>query len=86
VRWYNVEHRHSGIRYVTPAQRHACEDHAILAARHALYIQARYGNPDRWSGPTRNWSQIGAVTLNPERDAVVATHTHAVAEKQPLAA
>jgi putative transposase len=23
VRWYNHEHRHSGIRYVTPAQRHA---------------------------------------------------------------
>ena len=84
VQWYNVEHRHSGIRYVTPAQRHAGEDHAILAARHALYMQARDGNPARWSGPTRNWSQIGAVTLNPERDAVVATH--AVAEKQPLAA
>jgi hypothetical protein len=84
VHWYNVEHRHSGIRYVTPAQRHAGEDHAILAARHALYMQARDGNPARWSGPTRNWSQIGAVTLNPERDAVVATH--AVAETQPLAA
>jgi len=84
VQWYNVEHRHSSIRYVTPAQRHAGEDHAILAARHALYMQARDGNPARWSGPTRNWSQIGAVTLNPERDAVVATH--AAAEKQPLAA
>jgi putative transposase len=23
VRWYNEEHRHSGIGYVTPAQRHA---------------------------------------------------------------
>ena len=28
VRWYNFEHRHSGIRYVSPAQRHAGEDHA----------------------------------------------------------
>jgi hypothetical protein len=26
VQWYNHEHRHSGIRYVTPAQRHAGED------------------------------------------------------------
>ena len=84
VQWYDVEHRHSGIRYVTPAQRHAGEDHAILAARHALYMQARDANPARWSGPTRNWSQIGAVTLTPERDAVVATH--AAAERQPLAA
>ena len=71
VRWYNAEHRHSGIRYVTPAQRHAGEDNAILAARHQTYLQARQGNPARWSGNTRDWSPIGAVTLNPERDAVI---------------
>ncbi|SDE45302.1 Transposase InsO and inactivated derivatives [Belnapia rosea] len=75
VRWYNHEHRHSGIRYVTPAQRHATEDRPILAARHALYQQAREANPRRWSGPTRNWTPIGAVTLNPERDSSVAVST-----------
>ena len=75
VRWYNFDHRHSGIRYVSPAQRHAGEDHAILAARHALYIQARELNPARWSGNTRNWSPIGAVTLNPERDCIIKTHS-----------
>ena len=37
VHWYNHEHRHSGIRYVTPAQRHAGQDRPLLAARHALY-------------------------------------------------
>ncbi len=72
VQWYNVEHRHSGIRYVSPAQRHAGEDHAILAARHALYANARARHPARWTGHTRNWSPIIAVTLNPEREAVVA--------------
>lgn len=72
VRWYNVEHRHSGIRYVSPAQRHAGHDVAILAARHELYAQARQRHPARWSGDTRNWSPIASVTLNPERDAVVA--------------
>ncbi|MBB5411364.1 transposase InsO family protein [Paraburkholderia sp. HC6.4b] len=41
VQWYNFEHRHSGIRYVTPAQRHAGDDRALLAARHALYVQTR---------------------------------------------
>ena len=71
VHWYNVEHRHSGIRYVSPAQRHAGHDRAILDARHALYQQARERNPARWSRDTRNWSPIGAVTLNPERDAVI---------------
>jgi len=85
VRWYNVDHRHSGIRYVSPAQRHAGDDHAILAARHELYVQARALNPARWSRDTRNWTPIGAVTLNPERDSVVAMAT-AAEDIQPLAA
>jgi transposase InsO family protein len=85
VRWYNVDHRHSGIRYVSPEQRHAGDDHAILAARHALYTAARKRNPARWSGATRNWSPIGTVTLNPERDSVVTTHS-GTTNKLPLAA
>jgi len=72
ARWYNHEHRHSGIRYVAPAQRHAGGDGAILAARHALYQRAREAHPRRWSGRTRDWTPIGAVTLNPERDSVIA--------------
>ena len=71
VHWRNVDHRHSAIRYVSPAQRHEGEDHAILAARHALYEQAREINRARWSGKTRNWSPVGAVTLNPERDSII---------------
>lgn len=84
VHWYNFDHRHGGIRYVSPAQRHAGEDLAILAARHALYAQARERNPARWSRHTRNRSPIGAVTLNPERESVV-TMTSRVTDKQPLA-
>jgi len=85
VRWYNFEHRHSGIRYVSPAQRHAGEDHAILAARHELYTRARQLNPARWSGKTRNWTPIGAVTLNPERDSIIKAHS-GYTDQQPLAA
>lgn len=84
-RWYNVDHRHSGIRYVSRAQRQAGDDHAILAARHELYVQARERNPARWSRDTRNWRPIGAVTLNPERDSVDAMAT-AAEDIQPLAA
>ena len=81
VRWYNVEHRHSGIRYVSPQQRHAGQDQAILAARHALHRQAQQRHPARWSGATRDWSLIDVVSLNPERDEVVkmaafVQHTH----------
>ena len=71
VRWYNVDHRHSGIRYVSPAQRHDGHDKALLAARHALYCQAKQRNPVRWTGNTRDWSHIDAVALNPEREAAV---------------
>jgi putative transposase len=74
VHWYNLEHRHSGIRYVSPHQRHVGQDHAILAARHALYTEAKQRNPQRWARHTRDWSPIGPVTLNPERDSVIAEH------------
>jgi len=47
----------------------------VLAARHAVYQDARQRNPQRWSGPTRNWTPVGVVTLNPERDAVVRVAT-----------
>jgi transposase InsO family protein len=33
VAWYNREHLHSAIRYVTPDSRHKLQDRAILAAR-----------------------------------------------------
>lgn len=85
VHWYNHQHRHSGIRYVSPAQRHAGEDTAILAARHELYLQARERNPRRWSGATRNWTPVGAVTLNPERDSIVQARSGSF-DTQPLAA
>lgn len=68
VRWYNQEHRHSQIRYVTPAQRHAGQDVDILRTRHELYQQAQRANPARWSGQTRNWQPIGEVWLNPDKN------------------
>jgi putative transposase len=67
VSWYNNEHRHSRIKFVTPAQRHRGEDKAILQKRVNVYELAKARNPWRWSGNARNWSLEGAVTLNPER-------------------
>ena len=66
VRWYNHEHHHSAIRYVTPGDRHDGRDPEILAHRHAIYEHARQQRPERWSGSTRNWTSIGSVTLNPQ--------------------
>lgn len=66
-RFYNQEHRHSGIRFVTPAERHAGLDKELLAERNEVYAQAKARHPERWSGNTRNWEPVGTVTLNPER-------------------
>lgn len=67
VQWYNHEHRHSAIRFITPAQRHAGLDQAILAQRSALYEIARAKNPLRWKRSTRNWQRIDIVHLNPDQ-------------------
>ncbi|MDA1196207.1 MAG: IS3 family transposase, partial [Planctomycetota bacterium] len=69
VRWYNSEHLHSAIRFVTPDDRHAGRDLARLTARQLVYERARDANPARWSGATRNWTPILVVALNPERTA-----------------
>lgn len=67
VEWYNNEHRHSGIRFVTPAQRHNGLDGELLARRQGVYEQARRRHPERWSGSCRNWSPIQIVELNRPR-------------------
>ncbi len=66
VGWYNKEHRHSSIKYVTPESRHYGLDVEILKKRKEVYRQAKARHPERWSGETRNWDPIRSVTLNPK--------------------
>jgi transposase InsO family protein len=68
VTWYNTVHQHSAIRYVTPDDRYTGRERDVLARRRQTYEQARRRNPARWSGPTRNWTPVGAVYLNPVTD------------------
>ena len=72
VQWYNHEHRHSRIKFVTPVQRHTGEDIALLRKRHALYTEMKERNPARWSSNTRNWQHIDVVELNPKHHKDVA--------------
>lgn len=67
VAWYNHEHRHSAIRFVTPAQRHAGLDTVILSQRKAVYEAAKARHPERWSRHTRNWDPVKVVYLNPDK-------------------
>lgn len=67
VRWYNQEHKHSGLKFVTPMQRHDGTAAAILEKREQVYRDAKRKNPARWTQQTRNWKLKDEVWLNPER-------------------
>jgi transposase InsO family protein len=71
VRWYNHSHRHSGLKYVAPAQRHEGRDIEILAQRKRVYEAAKVRHPQRWSGKIRNWEHEPVVSLNPIRESTV---------------
>lgn len=64
AQWYNCEHLHSGIKFVTPDDRHQGRDQEILKRRKKVYEQAKKRNPNRWSKGTRNWNRIEKVGLN----------------------
>jgi len=65
VRWYNTQHLHSGINFVTPDDRHAGRDQHVLEHRRAVYERARRRRPERWTGTPRDWTPTGPVLLNP---------------------
>ena len=65
VTWYNTEHKHSRIKFVTPAERHDGLDKEILKKRSKVLLAARAKNPLRWSGDIQDCNAIGAVTLKP---------------------
>lgn len=64
VLWYNHEHLHSGIKYVTPASRHDGKDIEVLENRKNVYRTAKMKNPNRWSKEIRNWNRVQKVYLN----------------------
>jgi putative transposase len=70
--WYNKDHCHSKIKFVTPEQRHLGLDKEILKKRHALYRTQQQKQPNRWKQKTRDWTRETAVKLNPEKAKKVA--------------
>jgi len=67
VRWYNNEHKHSGLKFVTPVQRHSGLAKQILESRRNVYARAKQQHPERWSRNIRNWDLEDQVWLNPEK-------------------
>jgi len=68
VDWYNHQHRHSGIKFVTPQQRHNGRAVEISRHRGVVYERARELNPRRWSRSTRYWRQPEVVWINQPPD------------------
>ena len=64
IDWYNHRHRHSGIKFVTPVQRHSGSAIAICKQRAEVYEKARRAHPTRWSRHIRCWHQPEEVWIN----------------------
>jgi transposase InsO family protein len=68
VQWYNDEHLHSAIAYVTPNERHNGVAEAKLKKRTRLWENAKRANPKRWgTRKVRNWQAPQVVYLNPSQ-------------------
>lgn len=71
VHWYNEEHRHSGLNFITPSQRHKGLAHQVFEKRKEIYTAAKAKNPNRWTGTIRDWSLDDEVWLNPEKATLI---------------
>ena len=68
VNWYNEKHRHSGIKYITPNQRHSGLGEKIMMIRNQVIAEAFSQNPQRWSHKPALWKNLETVYLNPSAE------------------
>ena len=82
VNWYNHDHHHSALSFLTPEQRRSGNARAILARRKEIYEQAKAAHPERWNGrDTREWNLPETVYLNPETKVEITTIPKKIQEK-----
>jgi transposase InsO family protein len=77
VHWYNFQHLHTSIGYITPMEKREGADVHLFKKRNETVEAARQQNPDRWGKRApRKWESDNVVVLNPgkklkkERDLV----------------
>ena len=80
VEWYNHQHRHSGIKFVTPHQRHSGQAVEICRQRADVYEKARQKHPRRWSRSSRCWRQPEVVWINKPQEEPLETPAVALAQ------
>ncbi|PPK45566.1 transposase InsO family protein [Clostridium algidicarnis DSM 15099] len=78
VYWYNNEHYHSGIKFMTPSSRHSGQTMKIIANRKKVYESARKLNPLRFNKGIRNWEPAETVALNPTDEIKQTLKTEAI--------
>ena len=69
--WYSHKDRYSGIRFVTPQQRHSVEAVEICRNRAQVYEQASQRHSRLWTG-ARRWRQPEVVCINQPADDFIA--------------
>ncbi|HHU36675.1 MAG TPA: IS3 family transposase [Treponema sp.] len=68
IDWYNKRHMHSGLQYVTPAQKRNGEHHSIFANRNDVIEAAKRKHPERWGNrETQKYMVNHQEVLNPTR-------------------
>jgi putative transposase len=64
--WYNTEHHHSSLAFLTPAAVHHGRADEVLDGRHRVRLTAYAAHPERFvNGPPRRESLPNAVWINP---------------------
>ena len=64
IDWYNTQHRHSGIGYVTPLQKHHGLDIQLLESRQETLNMAARAHPERFVRGPKTVAQPRVVYLN----------------------
>ena len=71
IDWYNNSHMHSGLQYVTPAQKRSGQYISIFSERNRIINEARFAHPERWCGRmTKQYIVHAAEVLNPDKETV----------------
>jgi len=64
--WYNTEHKHSGIAFLTPADVYYGRSEKVLSRRHEVLLAAHAKRPDRFpQGPPQRQHLLPATYINP---------------------
>lgn len=73
--WYNYEHYHSGIGFLTPASLHYGQAAALLDQRNIVLQAAYEAHPERFvNGPPTAPEPPSAVWINPPKEASIDTN------------